>query len=127
MRLVHTMIRCSNEIKSQEFYTRVLGMTVQRRLVKSDYTLLYLGYGSAPRHHELELTINNDNRSLELGTAWGHIAIWVNNSADIVQKAKDLGYDVVKEPKIDPDFNVITAFIKDPDGHSIELIEVSRD
>jgi lactoylglutathione lyase len=125
MRIVHTMIRVKDLDLAIDFYTQVLGMMLLRRhsYDSEGYTLAYVGYGSAPRHHEIELTYNHDQRSYTQGTSWGHLAIWVNSAVEVCERAIALGYQVIKEPSVNMDYQAVTAFVTDPDGHVIELIE----
>ncbi|MEE9451519.1 MAG: lactoylglutathione lyase [Gammaproteobacteria bacterium] len=126
MRLLHTMLRVGDLDRSIQFYTEVLDMHV---MSKTDYTsgkftLVFIGYGSEDSDTVLELTHNWEQSSYDLGEAYGHVAIAVDDIYATVEKMKSQGVDVVREPgpmKFGGD--VVIAFIKDPDGYMIELIE----
>ena len=125
MRLLHTMLRVSNLEKSIDFYTNILKMTLLR---KKDYptgkfTLAFLGYGPEETNAVLELTYNWTSTQYELGTAYGHIAIGVNNIHQICTEIKAKKGKVIREPGPMKDSTSILAFIEDPDGYKIELIE----
>ncbi|HET8695722.1 MAG TPA: lactoylglutathione lyase [Aquabacterium sp.] len=129
MRILHTMLRVGNLQRSIDFYTQVLGMTLLRTTDRPDqqYTLAFLGYGRNPEHAEIELTYNYGVSQYDLGTAYGHIAIGVDNAAttcDAVRaKASALGGAVTREAGPVKGGNTVIAFITDPDGYKIELIE----
>ncbi|MDE2400333.1 MAG: lactoylglutathione lyase [Burkholderiales bacterium] len=129
MRLLHTMLRVSNLQRSIDFYTQVLGMTLLRTTDRPDqqYSLSFLGYGRNPEHAELELTYNYGVTQYELGTAYGHIAIGVDDivaTCDAVRaKAAALGGAITREPGPVKGGDTMIAFITDPDGYKIELIE----
>jgi lactoylglutathione lyase len=125
MRILHTMLRVGDLQRSIDFYTRVLGMTLLRTSDNPEYkyTLAFVGYGHNPEHAELELTYNWGVDKYELGTAYGHIAI----SADDIVAACDLaranGGNVTREPGPVKGGSTVIAFLTDPDGYKIELIE----
>ena len=125
MRLLHTMLRVSNLERSIEFYTQVLGMTELRWADNEEYryTLAFIGYGEEQDHTVLELTYNWDQDSYELGTAYGHIAI----EYDDIYKASDdiraAGGIISREPGPVKGGTTEIAFVKDPDGYAIELIQ----
>ncbi|HET8871594.1 MAG TPA: lactoylglutathione lyase [Aquabacterium sp.] len=129
MRILHTMLRVGNLQRSIDFYTQVLGMTLLRTTDRPEqqYTLAFLGYGRNPEHAEIELTYNYGVSQYDLGTAYGHIAIGVANAAatcDAVRaKAAALGGAVTREAGPVKGGNTVIAFITDPDGYKIELIE----
>jgi lactoylglutathione lyase len=129
MRFLHTMLRVGNLQRSIDFYTQVLGMQLLRTTERpqQQYTLAFLGYGRNPEHAELELTFNHGVDRYELGTAYGHIAIGVENAqvvCDAVrEKAQALGGAVTREAGPVKGGNTVIAFITDPDGYKIELIE----
>lgn len=129
MRLLHTMLRVGNLQRSIDFYTQVMGMTLLRTTDRPEqqYTLAFLGYGSNPEHAELELTYNYGVAQYEMGTAYGHIAIGVDNAAatcDAVRaKAASLGGGITREAGPVKGGNTVIAFITDPDGYKVELIE----
>ena len=123
---LHTMMRVYDLDKSIDFYTKYLNMKVLR---KSDYpsgkfTLVFLGYGSEDANTVLELTYNWDQeKPYNIGDAWGHIAIGVKGIYNLCKKLEDDGVNVVRKPGPMKHGTTIIAFIKDPDGYSIELIE----
>ena len=129
MRLLHTMLRVGDLRRSIAFYTEVLGMKLLRTTQRPDqkYDLAFLGYGQNPEHAEIELTYNYGVDTYELGTAYGHIAIGVENvaatCASLREKAAALGGAVTREPGPVKGGTTLIAFITDPDGYKIELIE----
>jgi lactoylglutathione lyase len=125
MRLLHTMLRVGDLQRSIDFYTQVLGMTLlrQRDNPEYKYTLAFLGYGSNPEHAELELTYNYGVDHYELGTAYGHIALAVPDVAQACNRIKSAGGKVTREAGPVKGGNTIIAFVEDPDGYKIELIE----
>ena len=129
MRILHTMLRVGDLQRSVDFYTQVLGMTLLRTTRRPDqqYDLAFLGYGSNPEHAEIELTYNYGVARYELGTAYGHIAIGVDDAAAtcaaVRDKAVALGGAVTREAGPVKGGSTVIAFITDPDGYKIELIE----
>ena len=125
MRLLHTMLRVGNLQRSIDFYTKVMGMTLLRVSENPEYkyTLAFVGYGSNPEHAELELTYNHGVDHYELGTAYGHIAIAVPDAAKACADAKASGGNVTREAGPVKGGTTVIAFITDPDGYKIELIE----
>lgn len=129
MRLLHTMLRVGDLQRSIRFYTEVLGMTLLRttRRPEQQYDLAFIGYGNNPEHAEIELTYNYGVDKYELGTAYGHIAIGVPDAAatcDAVRdKAQALGGAITREAGPVKGGTTVIAFITDPDGYKIELIE----
>jgi lactoylglutathione lyase len=129
MRLLHTMLRVGNLQRSIDFYTQVLGMTLLRQTDRPEqqYTLAFLGYGSNPEHAELELTYNYGVEHYELGTAYGHIAVGLDDVAAtcnaVREKAASLGGAITREAGPIKGGTTVIAFITDPDGYKIELIE----
>ena len=129
MRLLHTMLRVGNLQRSIDFYTQALGMTLLRTTDRPEqqYTLAFLGYGRNPEHAEIELTYNYGVEQYELGTAYGHIAIGVDDVAGICNGVRDkaaaLGGAITREPGPIKGGTTVIAFITDPDGYKIELIE----
>ena len=123
---LHTMMRVYDLDKSIDFHTKYLNMKVLR---KSDYpngkfTLVFLGYGSEDANTVLELTYNWDQeKPYNIGDAWGHIAIGVKGIYNLCKKLEDDGVNVVRKPGPMKHGTTVIAFIKDPDGYSIELIE----
>jgi lactoylglutathione lyase len=125
MRILHTMLRVGDLQRSVDFYTKVLGMTLLRTSDNPEYqyTLAFVGYGSNPDHAELELTYNYGTTSYELGTAYGHIAISADDIVAACDAARANGGNVTREPGPVKGGNTVIAFITDPDGYKIELIE----
>lgn len=125
MRILHTMLRVGDLQHSIDFYTRLLGMTLLRTVDRPEqqYTLAYLGYGSNPEHAELELTFNYGVDKYELGSAYGHIAIETDNIRATCDGIKAAGGVVTREPGPVKGGRTMIAFVQDPDGYKIELIE----
>ena len=125
MRFLHTMLRVGNLQRSIDFYTDVMGMTLLRQSENASqhYSLAFLGYGPNPEHAELELTYNHGVDSYELGTAYGHIAIGVPNAAAACEKIRAGGGNVTREAGPVKGGTTVIAFITDPDGYKVELIE----
>jgi lactoylglutathione lyase len=127
MRILHTMLRVGNLQRSIDFYTKVLGMKLLRTTDRPEqqYTLAFVGYGNNPEHAELELTYNYGVDHYELGTAFGHIAISVSNAAETCAAVKAQGGNVTREAGPVKGGTTVIAFVQDPDGYKIELIERS--
>jgi lactoylglutathione lyase len=129
MRLLHTMLRVGDMQRSIAFYTQVLGMRLLRTTERPDqkYDLAFVVYGTNPEHAELELTYNYGVGRYELGTAYGHIAIGVPDVAATCEavrgKAASLGGAITREAGPVKGGTTVIAFITDPDGYKIELIE----
>jgi len=129
MRLLHTMLRVGNLQRSIDFYTQVLGMSLLRTTERpaQKYSLAFLGYGTNPEHAEIELTYNHGVDHYELGSAYGHIAIGVPDvaatCAGVRERAAALGGAITREPGPVQGGSTVIAFITDPDGYKIEIIE----
>ncbi|MFY8272752.1 lactoylglutathione lyase [Pseudoalteromonas sp. SSDWG2] len=125
MRLLHTMLRVGNLERSIEFYTNVLGMKELRRADNEQYryTLAFVGYGEEKDHTVLELTYNWDQDSYELGTAYGHIAIEYDDIYKACDDIRAAGGVISREPGPVKGGTTEIAFVKDPDGYAIELIQ----
>jgi lactoylglutathione lyase len=129
MLLLHTMLRVGNLQRSIDFYTQALGMTLLRTTERPDqkYDLAFVGFGRNPAHAEIELTYNYGVESYEPGTAFGHIAIGVPDVAATCEavrsKAQALGGAITREAGPVKGGDTIIAFITDPDGCKIELIQ----
>jgi lactoylglutathione lyase len=129
MRLLHTMLRVGDLQRSIDFYTQVLGMNLLRKTERPDqkYDLAFVGYGSNPDHAEIELTYNHGVDKYDMGSAYGHIAIGVPDvaatCAAVRDKAAALGGAITREPGPVKGGTTVIAFITDPDGYKIELIE----
>lgn len=127
MRLLHTMLRVGNLKRSLQFYTEVLGMQLLRRQDYPDgrFTLAFVGYGPEDTHSVLELTHNWDTSNYELGTGYGHIALGVPDAYAACEKIKQRGGKVVREAGAMKHGSTVIAFVEDPDGYKIELIQRS--
>lgn len=127
MRLLHTMLRVGDMQRSIDFYTQAMGMQLLRTTKRPDqnYDLAFLGYGSNPDHAEIELTFNYGVTSYDLGSAYGHIAIGVKNAAATCEKIRSAGGLVTREAGPVKGGDTVIAFVQDPDGYKIELIERS--
>jgi lactoylglutathione lyase len=127
MKLLHTMLRVGNLERSIQFYTENLGMKVLRTTDRPEqqYTLAFVGYGSESENAVLELTYNYGVSSYEIGTAYGHIAIGVDNAKAACDKIRSAGGKVTREAGPVKGGDTIIAFVEDPDGYKIELIELS--
>lgn len=125
MQLLHTMLRVGDLQRSIDFYTKVLGMKLLRTSDNpaNRYTLAFVGYGSNPAHAELELTYNYGVEKYEMGTAYGHIAIGVADIHAACRAVKDAGGNLTREPGPVKGGTSVIAFLEDPDGYKIELIE----
>lgn len=126
-RLLHVMLRVRNLDQSIAFYTDILGMKVlrQKDYPNGRFTLTFLGYEDESKETVIELTHNWDTDDYELGTAYGHIAIGVPDVYAACEKIKQLGGSVVREAGPMKHSSTILAFIEDPDGYKIELLERS--
>lgn len=127
MRMLHTMLRVGDLQRSIDFYTSMLGMTLLRTTDRPEqrYSLAFVGYGSNPEHAELELTYNYGVDQYELGSAFGHIAIAVSDAAATCARIKAAGGMVTREAGPVKGGSTVIAFVQDPDGYKIELIERS--
>ncbi|MES2932712.1 MAG: lactoylglutathione lyase [Pseudomonadota bacterium] len=125
MRILHTMLRVGNLQRSIDFYTKVLGMNLLNISDNPEYkyTLAFVGYGSNPEHAELELTYNYGVETYEMGTAYGHIAISAEDIYQACEAVKAQGGSVTREPGPVKGGTSVIAFVQDPDGYKIELIE----
>jgi len=125
MRLLHTMLRVGDLQRSIDFYTKVMGMQLLRTTERPEqkYSLAFIGYGRNPEHAEIELTYNHGVSSYELGTAYGHIAIEVPDAAAACEKIRAGGGNVTREAGPVKGGTTVIAFVTDPDGYKIELIE----
>ena len=125
MRVLHTMIRVGDLEKSIAFYTEALGMELIRRkdYPEGRFTLAFVGYGDESDTGVIELTHNWDTAAYELGTGFGHIAIGVDDIQATCDRVRELGGKVVREPGPMKHGTTVIAFVEDPDGYRIELIE----
>jgi len=126
MRLLHTMLRVGDLDRSIAFYTGLLGMQLLRRkdFPGGRFTLAFLGYGPESEQTVLELTHNWDTASYDLGTAYGHIAIGVDDVHAACERIKARGGKVVREPGPMQHGSTVLAFVEDPDGYRIELLSI---
>lgn len=124
-RILHTMLRVSNLAVSIKFYTEYLGMKVLRTFeqLEDRYTLAFLGYNSESESAVLELTYNHGITNYISGNAYGHIAIGVTNIRQVVSDIKNKGGLFCLEPTRLKGGDETIAFLADPDGYQIELIE----
>lgn len=124
MRILHTMLRVGDLDRSITFYTDVLGMQLIRKSENPDYkyTLAFVGYGDESEGAVIELTYNWGQSEYNLGNAYGHIAIETDNIYSTCDAIKAKGGQVTREPGPVKGGSTIIAFVKDPDGYSIELI-----
>jgi len=125
MRLLHTMLRVGNLEASLAFYTGVLGMTLLRRHEYPDgrFTLAFVGYGPESEGAVIELTHNWDTPRYDLGTGFGHLALEVPDAAAACAEIRRRGGKVVREAGPMKHGTTVIAFVEDPDGYRIELIE----
>lgn len=126
MRILHTMLRVGNLQRSIDFYTKVLGMQLLRTSDNPEYkySLAFLGYdGGNPGQAEIELTYNWGVESYEMGTAYGHIAIGVNDIYATCERIRAAGGNITREPGPVKGGTTLIAFVTDPDGYKIELIQ----
>jgi lactoylglutathione lyase len=125
-RFLHTMIRVKDLEKSVDFYSRVMGMTELRRneVPAGRYTLCFLGYAANPEQAEIELTYNWDQEGpYELGNGFGHIAVGMPDVAKACEDVRAAGGLVTREAGPVKHGTTIIAFVQDPDGYKIELIQ----
>ncbi len=124
MRLLHTMLRVGDLDRSIAFYTELLGMQLLRRrdFPGGRFTLAFVGYGPESEHTVLELTHNWDTDSYDLGTAYGHIAIGVDDVYAACERIRASGGKVVREPGPMQHGSTVLAFVEDPDGYRVELL-----
>ena len=130
MRFLHTMLRVGNLQRSITFYTQVLGMQLLRTSENPEYrySLAFLGFeGGNPAQAELELTYNWDVDSYELGTAYGHIALGVPDAYAACEAIRAAGGNITREAGPVKGGTTVIAFVTDPDGYKIELIQRTDD
>ena len=122
---LHTMLRVGNLERSIHFYTTFLGMKELRRneVPAGKYTLVFLGYGDESSHTVLELTYNWGVDQYEIGTAFGHLALGVPDIYATCERLRAAGVKITREPGPVKFGTTVIAFIEDPDGYKIELIE----
>ncbi len=124
MRILHTMLRTGNLDRSIKFYTEILGMKLLRQqdYPAGKFTLAFLGYGGESDHTVIELTYNWGVDRYEMGTAYGHIAIEVDDVYQAAAEIKNRGGKILREAGPMNAGTTIISFIEDPDGYPIELI-----
>jgi lactoylglutathione lyase len=127
MKLLHTMLRVGDMQRSIDFYTRVLGMNLLRTTDRPEqkYSLAFVGYGrgNADGHAEIELTYNHGVDQYEMGGAYGHIAIGVDDAAATCERARAAGARVTREAGPVKGGTTVIAFLEDPDHYKVELIQ----
>ncbi|EBK9479322.1 lactoylglutathione lyase [Salmonella enterica] len=125
MRLLHTMLRVGDLQRSIAFYTNVLGMKLLRTSENPEYkySLAFVGYGPETEEAVIELTYNWGVESYDMGNAYGHIALSVDNAAEACERIRQNGGNVTREAGPVKGGSTIIAFVDDPDGYKIELIE----
>lgn len=125
MRILHTMIRVGDLEHSIRFYTEMMGMRLLRRqdYPEGRFTLAFVGYGDERAQAVIELTHNWDTDHYDLGAGFGHIAIEVENACEAVERIRASGGKVVREAGPMKHGTTVIAFVEDPDGYKIELLE----
>jgi lactoylglutathione lyase len=128
MRILHTMLRVGNMERSVKFYTDVLGMKVLRTTDRPEqkYSLAFVGYDDEARAAVLELTYNYGTDKYDLGTAYGHVALEVDDAAKTCEAVRAKGGKVTREAGPVKGGTTVIAFVEDPDGYKIEFIERRR-
>ena len=125
MRMLHTMLRVGDLKRSKDFYTRVMGMDLLREheFPEGQFTLVFVGYGDEKNNTVLELTYNWDQDQYNLGDAYGHVAIGVDDVYATCEEIRKNGGKIIREPGPMKGSDVVLAFVEDPDGYKIELLE----
>ncbi len=125
MRILHSMIRVNDLEESIKFYTEVLGMKLlrEKEYPEGKFSLAFLGYGNETENTVIELTYNWDKNDYEHGNAFGHIAIEVDDIYKACEETKNKGGKVIRDPGPMMGSRLLLAFIEDPNGYKIELIE----
>ena len=125
MRLLHTMLRVGDLEKSKAFYCEILGMKLlrQKDYPGGKFTNAFVGYGDEADHTVLELTYNWDKDSYDLGSGYGHIALGVDNIYSTCEAIEQQGGKISRQPGPMKHSTTVIAFVEDPDGYKIELIE----
>ena len=128
MQFLHTMLRVGDLQRSIDFYTQVMGMKLLRTTDRPEqkYAMAFVGYASNPEQAELELTYNYGVDQYELGTAYGHVALGVTDIYAACEKIRAGGGNITREPGPVMGGNTVIAFVTDPDGYKIELIQIAR-
>jgi lactoylglutathione lyase len=127
MRLLHTMLRVGNLEKSLQFYCDLLGMKLlrQKDYPGGEFTLAFIGYGAESDQTVIELTYNWGKEKYELGDAYGHIAIGVDDIYATCKDIADRGGQVIRQPGPMQHGSTVIAFVADPDGYKVELIQLN--
>ena len=129
MQLLHTMLRVGDLQRSIDFYTKTIGMALLRTTERPDqqYTLAFVAFGGGNKNGEaeLELTYNHGVSEYDLGTAYGHIALGVDNVAETCERIRAAGGKITREPGPVKGGTTVIAFVEDPDGYKVELIETT--
>ena len=125
MRILHTMLRVNKLDESIEFYKNFFGMQLLRQhdFPEGKFSLAFIGYGNEQDHTVIELTHNWDTSSYDLGNGYGHIAIEVDDIYKASEEIKNKGVKVIRDPGPMMGSRLLLAFIEDPNGYKIELIE----
>ncbi len=125
MRMLHTMLRVGNLERSIKFYTEVLGMKILRQndFPEGKFTLAFVGYGTESESTVLELTYNYGVESYDMGKAYGHIAIEVDDAYKACELVKNAGGKVMREAGPMLHGSTVIAFVQDPDGYNVEFIQ----
>lgn len=125
MRILHTMIRVDDLEASKRFYTEALGMKVlrEKEYPEGKFTLCFVGYGDEASQAVLELTYNWGRSEYTIGDAYGHVAIATRDIRGACDRVRALGYEVTREPGPMKHGTTVIAFVEDPTGYKIELIE----
>jgi lactoylglutathione lyase len=129
MNMLHTMLRVGDLQRSIDFYTNVVGMELLRKTDRPEqkYSLAFVGFGGGNKNGEaeLELTYNYGTSKYDLGDAYGHIALGVDSVAETCERIRAAGGKVTREPGPVKGGKTVIAFVEDPDGYKIELIETA--
>lgn len=126
MRVLHTMLRVGDLEGSLDFYSNVLGMKILRRKDYPDgrFTLAFVGYGDESSNAVIELTHNWDTSAYDIGTGYGHIALGMANIYTACDAIREKGGKITREPGPMKHGTTEIAFVEDPDGYKIELIQL---
>lgn len=126
MRLLHTMLRVGNLDRSLQFYCDILGMKLlrQKDYPGGEFTLAFVGYGDESEQSVIELTYNWGVEQYEIGTGYGHIALGVDDIYTTCEQIRAAGGKITREPGSMKHGNTVIAFVEDPDGYKIELIQL---
>lgn len=125
MRLLHTMLRVGDLAASKKFYCEALGMKVlrEKEYPEGKFTLTFVGYGDEVDNTVIELTHNWDTSRYDVGDGFGHLAVGTDDIKATVERVRALGYKVTREPGPMKHGTTVIAFVEDPNGYKVELIE----